>query len=111
MFRRNNAVIEGSVIARYLCGLMFFTQAIHAATTEKWVTLTQLTEPTPTASYRFGEAVSMSDNYLVVGAPGTSSGAGTVYVFTRTAAMPGRCPTPSMLHHGNCRRVRISALL
>ena len=84
MFRRNNAVIEGSVIARYLCGLMFFTQAIHAATTEKWVTLTQLTEPTPTASYRFGEAVSMSDNYLVVGAPGTSSGAGTVYVFTRT---------------------------
>ncbi|QBB72110.1 hypothetical protein ELE36_18010 [Pseudolysobacter antarcticus] len=84
MSRRKNAVVQGSAIAWCLCGLLFSTQAIHAATTEKWVTLSQLTEPTPAASSRFGEAVSMSDNYLVVGAPGTSSGAGTVYVFTRT---------------------------
>jgi len=84
MFRRKNAVVQSSAVACCLCGLLFSTQAIHAATTEKWVALTQLTAPTPAASSRFGEAVSMSDNTLVVGAPGTSSGAGVVYVFTRS---------------------------
>ena len=56
------------------------------ATSSVWNQVAQLTDPTGIAGDRFGESVSISGNYVIVGAPtdpATSTGNGSVTIFQR----------------------------
>jgi len=58
----------------------------HRTGVNAWASVTKITQPTPQAYDMFGVSVSISGDYILVGATGKDEGIGTAFVFRRTGA-------------------------